>query len=88
MIALFPTQIFNLFFFFSVGEFANMYSRKLGVKSEILARTLWGDYYLNTKTKRIMKGAQAKGKKPLFVQFILDNLWTVYDAILEKKYVL
>ena len=65
-----------------------MYSKKLGVKSEILAKTLWGDYYLNTKTKRIMKGAQAKGKKPLFVQFILDNLWTVYDAILEKKYVL
>jgi len=70
---------------FGISEFVTMYSKKLGVKSEILAKTLWGDYYLNTKTKRIMKGAQAKGKKPLFVQFILDNLWTVYDAILEKK---
>ena len=71
----------------SIHEFADIFSKKFGVKSEILAKTLWGDFYLNTKSKRIMKGAQGKGKKPLFVQFILESLWTVYDAILEKKYV-
>ena len=70
----------------SIAEFAEMFSKKLGVKSEIFAKTLWGDFFLNAKTKRIMKGALAKGKKPLFVQFILESLWTVYDAILEKKY--
>ncbi|PIK44190.1 putative elongation factor Tu GTP-binding domain-containing protein 1 [Apostichopus japonicus] len=31
---------------------------------------------------RVMKGAQAKGKKPLFVQFVLENLWAVYDAVI------
>ena len=30
---------------------------------------------------------QNKGKKPLFVQFILDNLWAVYDAVYVKQYV-
>ena len=28
---------------------------------------------------------QAKGKKPLFVAFILDNLWEAYDAVLIRR---
>ena len=35
-----------------------MYSAKLGVKQEVLQKTLWGDYYINMKAKRILKGAQ------------------------------
>lgn len=27
---------------------------------------------------------QAKGKKPLFVQLILENIWSLYDAVLKK----
>ncbi|XP_022107029.1 elongation factor-like GTPase 1 [Acanthaster planci] len=70
---------------FGIDHFATMYAAKLGVKFEILRKTLWGDFFLNSKTKRIMKGAQAKGKKPLFVQFILENLWSLYDTILVKR---
>jgi ribosome assembly protein 1 len=70
---------------FSIEHFAHLYSQKLGFKLDVLRKTLWGDYYINSKTKRILKGAQNKGKKPLFVQLILDNLWTVYDAVLNKK---
>jgi len=29
---------------------------------------------------------QAKNKKTLFVQLILDNIWTVYDAVLVSRY--
>lgn len=61
-----------------------MYSSKLGINEGILKKTLWGDFYLHTKSKRIFKGAQAKAKKPLFVQFILENLWAVYDAVLRR----
>ena len=32
-----------------------------------------------------LQGAQSKGKKPLFVQFALENIWAAYDAILEQK---
>ncbi|KAH9492468.1 Elongation factor-like GTPase 1 [Bulinus truncatus] len=32
-----------------------------------------------------MKGAQLNGKKPLFVQFVLDNIWAAYDAVVIKK---
>lgn len=41
-----------------VSHFAEMYAKKLGIKAAVLNKTLWGDFYLNTKTKRIFKGAQ------------------------------
>ena len=28
---------------------------------------------------------QEKGKKPLFVQFVLDSLWNVYKAVLLQR---
>ena len=46
---------------------------------------LWGDYCINAKTKRIMKGAHSKGKKTLFEQMILDNIWAVYDCSMVNK---
>lgn len=60
-------------------------SNKLGVNVEVLKKTLWGDFYLHSKTKRIMKGAQEKAKKPIFVQMILENIWLIYDVIMNQK---
>uniref|UniRef100_T1JFT1 Ribosome assembly protein 1 n=1 Tax=Strigamia maritima TaxID=126957 RepID=T1JFT1_STRMM len=70
---------------FGISHFAQMYTEKLGIKESVLLKTLWGDYYLNAKTKRIVKGAQARCKKPLFVQFILENVWSVYEAVVERR---
>lgn len=70
---------------FRVKDFAKVLSEKLGISDAVLNKTLWGDFYLNTKTKRIMKGAQEKAKKPLFVQMVLENLWSVYDNIAIRK---
>nr|XP_021536134.1 elongation factor-like GTPase 1 [Neomonachus schauinslandi] len=69
---------------FGVEHFAKIYSQKIGIKKEVLLKTLWGDYYINMKAKKIMKVDQAKGKKPLFVQLILENIWSLYDAVLKK----
>lgn len=60
-------------------------SNKLGVNVNVLKKTLWGDFYLHSKTKRIMKGAQEKAKKPIFVQMILENIWLIYDVIINQK---
>ena len=73
-----------MFFPASIDDFARMYSSKLGINEGILKKTLWGDYYLHAKSKRILGGAQAKAKKPLFVQFVLENLWAVYDALVRR----
>ncbi|CAG9790922.1 unnamed protein product [Diatraea saccharalis] len=69
---------------FTIHTFAKLFAEKLGVKEEILRKVLWGDFYLNQKTKRFMKGAQEKAKKPLFVQVILDNLWNIYETIVLR----
>uniref|UniRef100_A0A3P9JAH6 Elongation factor-like 1 n=1 Tax=Oryzias latipes TaxID=8090 RepID=A0A3P9JAH6_ORYLA len=134
---------------FRTQQFADLYSQKMGVRAAVLQKTLWGDFYLNAKAKRIMKGAQvnprnvpsapqpgteplplvsithflnlhggkaellktvsdtgefqkegtegassvkrilcslqAKGKKPLFVQLVLDNIWSLYDAVVVQR---
>lgn len=44
--------------FSSIRHFAHIYSERMGIKKEVLLKTLWGDFYLNVKAKRIMKGAQ------------------------------
>ena len=74
-----------MYVIYRVDDFAELYSKKIGIRSEVLIKTLWGDYYLQTKTRRIMKGAQAKAKKPLFVQFILNYIWEVYDAVCSRR---
>lgn len=37
------------------------------------------------KEKSYVSGAQEKAKKPMFVQFILENIWSLYDVIAIRK---
>lgn len=71
---------------FRLDNFSRLYASKLGVDENALLKCLWGDYYLDPKTKRAIgsKGLKGRNLKPMFVQFILDNLWNVYDTILES----
>jgi len=67
---------------FTPGQFASIYEKKIGIKRQILEKVLWGDYYLDPKTKRILGNKHLKGRhlRPLFVQLVLDNIWAVYEA--------
>ncbi|KAI9715304.1 MAG: Cytoplasmic GTPase/eEF2-like protein (ribosomal biogenesis) [Chrysothrix sp. TS-e1954] len=67
---------------FTTKQFAGLYERKLGIKRAVLEKVLWGDYYLDPKTKRILSSKHLKGRslKPMFVQLVLDNVWAVYAA--------
>ncbi|CAI2168612.1 15727_t:CDS:10, partial [Funneliformis geosporum] len=68
---------------FRVEQFAQLYAAKLGMKENKLRKVLWGDYYLEPKTKRLLQHKHLKGRqlKPLFVQFVLENIWAVYDSV-------
>ncbi|KAI9328779.1 hypothetical protein BDR26DRAFT_873524 [Obelidium mucronatum] len=68
---------------FRIDQFAAIYASKLGVKESSLKKVLWGDWYLDPKTKRAIGPKALKGRllKPFFVQFILDNLWAVHDSV-------
>ncbi|KAK0201837.1 P-loop containing nucleoside triphosphate hydrolase protein [Desarmillaria ectypa] len=68
---------------FRVGKFAQLYAVKLGMKEANLRRVLWGDFFLDPKTKKVISYKHLRGRalKPLFVQFVLENIWAVYDAV-------
>ncbi|GFG06313.1 ribosome assembly protein 1 [Aspergillus lentulus] len=67
---------------FTVRQFAALYERKLGIKRSILEKVLWGDFYLDPKTKRVLGSKHLKGRalKPMFVQLVLDSIWAAYEA--------
>lgn len=70
---------------FLMRDFAKLYEKKLGVSAKILEKVLWGDFYYNLKEKTYKKGAQEKAKKPMFVQFILENIWSIYETLMVRK---
>lgn len=67
---------------FTVRQFAGLYEKKLGIKRSSLEKVLWGDFYLDPKTKRVLSSKHLKGRalKPMFVQLVLDSVWAAYQA--------
>ncbi|KAK4994972.1 Cytoplasmic GTPase/eEF2-like protein (ribosomal biogenesis) [Elasticomyces elasticus] len=67
---------------FTPRQFAGLYEKKLGIKRSVLEKVLWGDFYLEPKTKRVLGSKHLKGRhlKPMFVQLVLENIWAVYEA--------
>ncbi|KAI9837243.1 MAG: hypothetical protein M1819_000317 [Sarea resinae] len=67
---------------FTVRQFAALYEKKLGIKRKVLEQVLWGDFYLDPKTKRVLGPKHLKGRtlKPMFVQLVLENIWAIYEA--------
>lgn len=74
---------------FSINTFAKIYLAKLGFSQAVLAKTLWGDFYLDMKNKKIIPGSKLKPSqsslKPLFVALILEQIWSIYDACVIER---
>lgn len=71
---------------FNVSQFAAIYERKLGIKREKLEKVLWGEFFFDPKTKRVV-GPKHKSKnaRPLFVQLVLETIWAVYDSTVLNR---
>lgn len=69
-----------------IQQFATIYSKKLGFKESALRKCLWGDFYFDPKAKRVIQQKHLKGRnlKPMFVQFVLDNIWAVYQNVIVE----
>ena len=67
---------------FTVRQFASLYEKKLGIKRTAMEKVLWGDFYLDPKTKKVLAQKHLKGRnlKPMFVQLVLEQIWAVYQA--------
>ena len=72
---------------FRIHQFADLYAKKLNMQRRLLMKTLWGDHYLVPKSKKILSKDPTGNSSPMFVQFILKNIWDVYNAV-EEQYVL
>ena len=72
---------------FTIEAFAVMFEKRLGVNKATLTKFLWGDFYLDPKTKRVLGAKHIKGRnlRPMFVEFILHNIWAVYESTIIKK---
>lgn len=66
---------------FSPRYFAEMFAVKLGLTVEVLNDAMWGDFFFNNKHKRCDSGAYAKGKSTIFVQLVLENIWSLYNNV-------
>lgn len=67
---------------FTVRQFSGIWEKKLGIKRSLLEKVLWGDFYLDPKTKRVLGPKHLKGRalKPIFVQLVLESIWAAYEA--------
>lgn len=74
---------------FRIIDFARLFSEKFGISEKVLNRTLWGDFFFQSKNKKIIrkKATELKSNaKPMFVQFILSNVHAIYDTILSTQH--
>lgn len=72
---------------FNIQQFSVIFERKLGMNRDVLQKVLWGDFYLDPKTKKVINSKSLKGRnlKPLFVSLVLDSIWTLYDSVLINR---
>ncbi|KAA8490930.1 Ribosome assembly protein 1 [Porphyridium purpureum] len=79
---------------FRIDQFARLCSARFGLSENTLQKTLWGDFYLDSKSKKIVRGntsstsaakATASSSSPLFVQMIAKNLAKVYKTVLGES---
>jgi len=66
---------------FTIMDFAKLFSQKLKCSEKMLQKFLWGDFYLNPKNKKVYKNPQNEKHKPMFVEFILQNIFNIYEKI-------
>ncbi|EAN34326.1 Elongation factor Tu GTP binding domain protein [Theileria parva strain Muguga] len=67
-----------------IPEFVCQVGQRLGIsqsKYDVIQKSLWGEYYYCNKTKSVK--VCKNQEKPMFVQFVLDQIWKVYDAVLK-----
>ncbi len=74
---------------FRITDFAKIFFQSVfGISERVLQRTLWGDYYLQQKTKRIArkKASEVSTKaEPMFSKFIMASIHAVYDGVLSTQ---
>ena len=73
---------------FTLETFSSILSDKIGFKKEIIQKLLWGEYYYNHKNKKVYtntNGFSNSSCKPMFVEFVLQNIYKLYEKVGTEK---
>lgn len=71
---------------FTLNTFSEILSKKIGFKKDAITKMLWGDFYFNAKKKKVYTDSDlANNTKPMFVEFVLENIYKLYKMILVEK---
>ncbi|CAH8486849.1 unnamed protein product [Dicrocoelium dendriticum] len=78
---------------FRPSDFLTLWSEKLNVSVDELDKFLWGDYYISRSPNEGCGGrtvfksdAHSNGRKPVFVQLVLEPLWKAYQTLIVDKH--
>ena len=66
---------------FTIDNFVDIFANKYGTKRDIMQKVLWGDYYLDKKTKKFCTKPPNENSNPIFVDFIMKNIYKVYQVV-------
>ncbi|GMF19682.1 unnamed protein product [Phytophthora lilii] len=66
---------------FGIGYFAALYAKKLELPVRAMRQALWGEYYYNGKTKKIVTKPPTSNSQTMFCSFILELIWTTYTSL-------
>ncbi|KAG7381392.1 Elongation factor-like GTPase 1, partial [Phytophthora boehmeriae] len=66
---------------FGIGYFAALYAKKLELPVRVVRQALWGEYYYNGKTKKIVTKPPTSNSQTMFCSFILDLVWSTYTTL-------
>lgn len=70
---------------FTLESFSEILTKTIGFKKEVITKLLWGDYYFNKSNKKIYRTPVNSNSKPMFVEFVLNNIYKLYKLALVEK---
>lgn len=69
----------------TVRQFAAIYEKKLGIKRSVLEKVLWGDFYLDPKTKKVL--GQKHLREGISSRYLFNSCWTLYGKRMRPRLV-
>lgn len=70
---------------FTLESFSDLLSKNTGFKREVITKLLWGEYYFNKSTKKVHRSKINSNSKPMFVEFVLNNIYKLYNLALNER---
>lgn len=70
---------------FRIVDFAEIFSKRFGISHKVLCKTLWGNYYLQPKNKKIVRKTDITKGEPMFSKFILSSIHSIYEQVHSSK---